>query len=180
MKDKKCVQVIFDDNWKKVENPQIKTASIFKSNLGDFPKEAVSVFERSNVTNWKPVILLAKDILKVWCYVLVERNSSGIWTFMLYSMLPKDNVDGINAKITIGSNTNTRHYTFETKPLSFETTKDEAIKMGRYMYLQDIQVKPLVIENDKSNTLFNYSVEILADPKFLAEMNKNAEGRFLS
>ena len=61
MKDKKCVQVIFDDNWKKVVNPQAESAPIFRSNLGDFPKEAVSVFERSNViTHWKPVVLLAK------------------------------------------------------------------------------------------------------------------------
>ena len=34
----------------------------FKSNLGDFPNTAVSVFERSNViTHWKPVVLLAKS-----------------------------------------------------------------------------------------------------------------------
>ena len=61
MKEKKCVQVIFDDNWKKVSNPQMESTPIFRSNLGDFPKEAVSVFERSNViTHWKPVVLLAK------------------------------------------------------------------------------------------------------------------------
>ena len=93
---------------------------------------------------------------------------------MVYSMLPKDSLDGITAKINIGSHTDTRKYTFETKVLSFETTLDETIKMGRYVSLQDAQMKPFQTGNEKSNTLFNYSVEIQADPKFLAEMNKSA------
>ena len=64
MKDKKCVQVIFDDNWKKVGDGSDSEINFpkFKSNLGDFPSTAVSVFERSNViTHWKPVVLLAKS-----------------------------------------------------------------------------------------------------------------------
>jgi len=175
MKEKKCVQVIFDDNWKKVSNPQMESTPIFRSNLGDFPKEAVSVFERSNViTHWKPVVLLAKGILNIWCYVLVQRDSAGVWNFMLYSMLPKDCLEGITAKLTIASHTDTRKYTFETKVLSFQTTKDEAIKMGQYMCLQDAQVKPFQTGNEKTNTLFNYVVEVQADPEFLAEMNKSA------
>ena len=63
MKDKKCVQVIFDDNWKEDTNAVdfVATSPIFKSNLGDFPSSTQSVFERSTVlTHWKPVVLLAK------------------------------------------------------------------------------------------------------------------------
>ena len=93
---------------------------------------------------------------------------------MLYSMLPKDCLEGITAKLTIASHTDTRKYTFETKVLSFQTTKDEAIKMGQYMCLQDAQVKPFQTGNERTNTLFNYVVEIQADPEFLAEMNKSA------
>ena len=61
---------------------------------------------------------------------------------MTYSMLPKDSLDHIKAKITIGNTTDTRKFTFETKILSFETSKDEAVKMGQYMCLQDSQIKP--------------------------------------
>ena len=61
---------------------------------------------------------------------------------MTYSMLPKDSLDHIKAKITIGNPTDTRKFTFETKILSFETSKDEAVKMGQYMCLQDSQIKP--------------------------------------
>lgn len=177
MKDKKCVQVIFDDNWKKVGDGSDSEINFpkFKSNLGDFPSTAVSVFERSNViTHWKPVVLLAKSILNVWCYVLVQRDSHGLWTFMTYSMLPKDSLDQIKAKITIGNPTDTRKFTFETKILSFETSKDEAVKMGQYMCLQDSQIKPFKQGIGNKNTLFHYSVEIQADPEFLIEMNKRA------
>ena len=88
-------------------------------------------------------------------------------------MLPKDSLDHIKAKITIGNTTDTRKFTFETKILSFETSKDEAVKMGQYMCLQDSQIKPFKIENEKT-VLFHYSVEIQADPEFLTEMNKRA------
>ena len=175
MKDKKCVQVIFDDNWRKVDNPQADYVPIFRSNLGNFPKEAVSVFERSNViTHWKPVVLLAKGILNIWCYFLVQRNSTGLWQFMLYSMLPKESLDEITAILNIKSQADSRKYTFETKVLSYETTTYEAINMGRYLCLQDSQVKPFQIAAEPTNTLFNYTIEVKADPKFLVEMNKIA------
>ena len=177
MKDKKCVQVIFDDNSKKVSDGSDSEINFlkFKSNLGDFPSPAVSVFERSNViTHWKPVVLLAKSILNIWCYVLVQRDSHGLWNFMTYSMLPKDSLDHIKAKITVGNITDTRKFTFETKILSFETSKDEAVKMGQYMCLQDSQIKPFKQGMENKNALFHYSVEIQADPEFLIEMNRRA------
>ena len=89
-------------------------------------------------------------------------------------MLPKDSLDQIKAKITIGNPTDTRKFTFETKILSFETSKDEAVKMGQYMCLQDSQIKPFRQEVDNKTILFQYSVEIQADNEFLNEMNKRA------
>ena len=74
MKDKKCVQVIFDDNWIKVSDGLDSENNFpkFKSNLGDFPSTSVSVFERSNViTHWKPVVLLAKSK-----YTMLRDNHS--------------------------------------------------------------------------------------------------------
>ena len=76
---------------------------------------------------------------------------------MTYSMLPKDSLDHIKAKITIGNPTDTRKFTFETKILSFETSKDEAVKMGQYMCLQDSQIKPF-----KQGNLLR-SIVILSD-----------------
>ena len=62
---------------------------------------------------------------------------------MTYSMLPKDCLDEITVKITICSSNDCRKFNFESKLLSFETSKDEAIKMGQFMSLYDSQVKPL-------------------------------------
>jgi hypothetical protein len=177
MKDKKCVQVIFAENWTNSHDhsyPDINFPK-FKSKLGDFPSTAASVFQRANViTYWKPIVLLAKSILNVCCYVLVQRDSRGLWTFMTYSMLPKDSLDHIKAKITIESPTNTRKFTFETKVLSFETSREEAMKLGQYMCLQDSQIKPFKQDIDNKTSLFHYSVEIQTDTVFLNEMNEKA------
>ena len=177
MKDKKCVQVIFAVNWTNNHDhnyPDINFPK-FKSNLGDFPDTAPSVFQRANIiTYWKPIVLLAKNILNVCCYILVQRDSRGLWTFMTYSMLPRDSLDHIKAIITIESPNNTRKFTFETKVLSFETSREEAIKLGQYMCLQDSQIKPFKqIIKDKTS-LFHYTVEIHADPVFLDNINEEA------
>jgi hypothetical protein len=177
MKDNECAKSIswYNDNLKSVCDGSDSIINFPKLSL-QVPNTAVSVFDRSNVIiHCKPVVLLAKSILNVWCYVLVERDSRGLWTLMTYSMLPKDSLDHIKTKITIENATNTRKFTYETKILSFETSKDEAVKMGQYMRLQDSQIKPFKqgIGNGKT-LLFHYSVEIQADPEFLIEMNKRA------
>ena len=91
-------------------------------------------------------------------------------------MLPKDSFSGVTAKLTLGSQADTRKYTFETEVLSCETTKDEAVKMGQYLCLLDSQVKPypFLMGAEETNTLLSYSVEVKVDPKFLAEYNKIA------
>ena len=177
MKEKKCVQVVFDDNWKKDWNPSgsddIGNIFQFKSNLGDYPSNAVSVFEKTNViTHWKPVVLLARGILNIWCYLLVQRDSKGVWTLLTYSMLPKDCLDVITVKVTIYGSKDCTRFNFESKLISFETTKDEAINMGNYMSFLDSQVKPFKEAN--KNTIFNYTVEIQADPDFLGRLNKRS------
>ena len=113
-------------------------------------------------------------------HLLCQRNSNGMWHFFIYSMLPKDSVDGFIAKLTLKSQNSFQKYVFETKVLSFETTKNEALKMGRYISLHDDQVKAFKIGNETTNILFNYSVEIQTDPKILAELNKHGFGTWSS
>jgi len=109
------------------------------------------------------------------CYLLCQRNSNGMWHFLIYSVLPKDSVDGFFATLTLKSLNSFQKFVFQTKVLSFETTKNEALEMGRYMSLHDDQVKAFKIGNEITNILFNYSVEIQIDPKILAEMNKHVK-----
>ena len=88
-------------------------------------------------------------------------------------MLPKDCVDKINAKMTLHNST--RKYGFETKLLSFETTKEDAIKMGQHMCLQDAQVTALQTEDENSKAgrkLIKYNVKIEVDPEFLSNVRR--------
>jgi len=132
------------------------------------------VYERS--TSWRPISLLSKNTLNIWYCIMTERTDTGDWRFMLYSMLPKDSVDGTTAKIILGSQTIIRTYTFETNVLSFETTKMEALETGQYMSLQDAQLKSLQTRSAESNTLINFSVEIKTDPDFLSKTDKSVQG----
>ena len=49
-------------------------------------------------------------------------------------------------------------------------TKWDAICKGEYMSLEDSQIKPFRSEQQDCDTLFNYSVEISADPKLLLDI----------
>ena len=133
LEDKKCHTLV-----------QVKDADplIFKFNLQTFSKETGSIFEKSKFCI--PMTLLSESIMNVWCYVLINRDSTGLWKLMVYSMLPKDSVDGITAKFLFENATVTR--IFETKVLSFETTETEAIERGQYMCLQDAQMKTFQIK----------------------------------
>ena len=162
-------QVIFDEHWKRLEEIPGYIPK-FKSNLGDFQKDAVSVFQRTNViTHWKPVVLLAKTVLNLWCYILVQRDANGIWTIMPYSMLTKDCLDLVQVKITVGSGDRT--FIYDGKINSFDSSKEELSKLGQYLVLTDAQIKPF--KNPDHNTIFDYDVEVLAKPEILARMNKS-------
>ena len=58
--------------------------------------------------------------------------------------------------------------------MSFETSREEAIKLGQYMCLQDSQIKPFKQKIKDKTSLFHYTVEIHADPVFLDNMNDEA------
>ena len=112
-------------------------------------------------------------LINLWCYLLIQRNSKGMWIFMAYSMLPKDCMEHIKIKLSIFNDNDSRRYSFECKTVSFETSREEAIELGHYFCLHDSQVKPF----KSSNNLFEYSVEIQANHEFLAIMNKSASSK---
>merc|ERR1719219_1720011 len=103
-KEQKCVQVAFDDSWLNnnfvISSNFQNVNSVFKSNLGDFPSSKKSVFDRNDfITHWKPVLLLSKKVLSLWCHVVIQRDSQGLWKLIAYSMLPKECTEQIRVKI---------------------------------------------------------------------------------
>ena len=158
-----------DEKW---EQPASLTESTFTLKRSF----SASAFEKSEYDTYQSIALLAKGFKNIWCYLRIERHSSGMWYFMVYCMLPKDCVDKINAKVSLQNST--RKYGFETKLLSFETTKDDAIKMGQYMCLQDAQVTALQTEDENSKDgrkLIKYNVKIEVDPEFLLNVRRRAQ-----
>jgi len=179
VKENKCVQVIFDDSWynnntQSVSGNQNMTTSSFKSNLGDFPSTEKSVFERNDViTHWKPVLLLSKRILNLWCYVVIQRDFQGLWRLMAYSMLPKACTDKINVKLTVGDPETGRSFNFSGKLTSYESSLEESIQEGNFLYLHDAQIKPFKIDGEP--TLFHYNVEVEGESKLISLINLRSQ-----
>jgi len=180
-KENKCVQVAFDDSWFNnnfvVSSNFQNVNSVFKSNLGDFPSSEKSVFERNDViTHWKPVLLLSKKVLSLWCHVVIQRDSQGFWKVMAYSMLPKECTDQIRVKITVGDPDTGRSFNFSGKLTSYETSTEQAIREGNFLHLHDAQVKPFKLsEQSKGNTLFDYSIEVDAEAKLISMLNLRSQ-----
>jgi len=176
VKENKCVQVIFDDSWYDNNNSQINESikTSFKTNLGDFPSEEESVFNRNNViTHWKPVLLLSKKTINLWCHVVIQRDSQGFWTLVVYSMLPKDCTDQIKVKITVGNPDSGRSFNFSGKLVSSEISREETMKEGHFLHLHDAQIKPFKMDGD--TTLFDYSIELETDAKLISKINLRSQ-----
>jgi len=180
-KENKCVQVAFDDSWYNnnfvISSNFQNVNSVFKSNLGDFPSSEKSVFARNDViTHWKPVLLLSKKLLSLWCHVVIQRDSQGFWKLMAYSMLPKECTEQIRVKITVGDSETGRSFNFSGKLNSYETSNEQAIREGNFLHLHDAQVKPFKLSGQcKGNTIFDYSIEVDAEAKLISMLNLRSQ-----
>jgi len=181
IKEKKCVQVVFDAKWHAMrrkepqeyitEDEADKYIPTFNSTLGDFA-DGVSVFNRSNVvTHWKPIVLLAKKLLNLWCYAVVQRDSQGQWMIVVRAMLPQQFCDKIRCKITVkGPDSETPNFSYEGKVSSYELTREQVLENGQYLHLLDGLIKPF--KKGTANTLFSYKVEVETDQELEREMYK--------
>ena len=164
---------------------------VFKLCLSDFPANSPSVFDRPNViTHWQPNMLLSKELeLELsyhGLYVVVQRDSRGIWTLMVRSMLPAKmcervrvkvkvmdwrgdlpktsfiNVNGLKVKVILGQDDKTSAmYVYHGKVVCQEMSMEEAIKTGRCLCLTDDQIKQF---KGRGKNLFHYSVEVSLNP----------------
>ena len=178
MRENGCVQVVLDDSCSNSTNQSISAnqtiTTAFKSNICDFPATEKSVFKRNGViTHWKPVLLLSKNFLNIWCHVLIQRDSLGLWRLMAYSMLPKDCTNQINIKITVGDSVTGRTFNFSGKLTSFETSAEQATKEGNFLHLHDIQIKPFKIIGKP--ILFDYNIELKVEAELISKINLRSQ-----
>ena len=173
-----CVQVVFDDSYSNRTSQSVSAnqtiTTAFKSNICDFPATEKSVFKRNDViTHWKPVLLLSKNFLNLWCHVLIQRDSLGLWRLMAYSMLPKDCTNQINIKITIGDSVTGRSFNFSGKLTSYEASAEQATKEGNFLHLHDVQIKPFKIIGKP--ILLDYNIELEVEAELMSKINLRSQ-----
>lgn len=151
VKDTKCLQLL----------RQLNTEEPFHSTIGDFQEPGLTVFDRSvAATHWKPVLFLSQPAARFFLYGLIERDTKGVWTFMVRSLCHKEFCDNIYVDVTIkpaADNQNDHvRFSFKTNVVPATESPEEVVKSGRYIKLVDDQVKLL----SGPNALFQYTVSI--------------------
>jgi hypothetical protein len=173
MKEERCVQILMDVNWDhKEDSPTPRDAIfLFEHQLNDFPLGTPSVYERSNVfTSWKPILLLGKGILPMWCHLVIQRDRLGNWKFMVFSKLQRDCVEYFRVKISVGNKVD--EYSISTKILSIDDHRDKATQLGSFLGLTDLQVQQFHTMGVRRK-LFDFKVEIKPCPSFLERANSS-------
>ena len=163
-----------DVNWDyKADSPTPRDAVfIFEHQLNDFPLGTPSVYNRPNVfTSWKPILLLGKGILPMWCHLVIQRDHRGDWKFMVFSKLQQDCVEYFRVKISVGNKID--GYSMSTKILSIDDHRDKAADLGSFLGLTDSQVRQFHTMAGRGK-LFDFRVEIKPCPSFLEKANGSA------
>lgn len=174
--DEKCAQIV---KSKEDNKP-------FVSVIGDFNSEGITVFGRNAMTHWKPVLLISRQYIRLFAYLVMYRDERGNWIIYLRSFASDAALDMLEADVKIskpskarfademktGTNftdqnnkDNNNCYTFTGRIMPQKYTEQQVIDTGNYLCLKDSQIKKLGI----GRTLFEYSVNF----KEIIPTNKN-------
>jgi hypothetical protein len=140
------------------DNPELP----FKSFIGDFIQSDLTVFNRNIVTHWKPVMLVSKTLVQYLLYIMIQRSGTGNWYLHLRSFSPDSMLDKIKAKLTIfksGPVPDSSSFSFMGGVVSNKLTNTEMLKTGKYLFLDDHQMKTL----RTMDTIFEYMVEVTVE-----------------
>ena len=156
---------------------KIKGNGEFMSVIGDFNDKEQTVFSRTTLTHWKPVLLVSQEHIRIFAYLTAYRDGKGEWflsvrSFSAPSVLSKW---GVQIHLRQPSNKKVENtedaappesdpfegVTFVGQILSHELSDKQVFESGQYLRLNDHQVKNLV----KDRTLFEYSVKLLPKKK---------------
>jgi hypothetical protein len=152
----------------------------FVSVIGDFNVEGMTVFGRRAVTHWKPVLLVSRQIIRLFIYAVMYRDETGNWIVYLRSFASDDALAKLQATVVArrpkapankgNSKAMLDHsydagsvehdedlkFSFTGGILNQRATEQEVIESGNYLCLKDSQVRKLCVDK----TLFEYSIEI--------------------
>ena len=73
----------------------------FKSFIGDFSDPSMTIFGRRQVTNWKPVLLVSRAIVKYLIYITIQRDAGGLWYIQFRTFSPETVLQRIKVKLQV-------------------------------------------------------------------------------
>ena len=135
----------------------------FKSFIGDFSDPSMTVFERRQVTNWKPVLLVSRAIVKYLIYITIQRDATGLWYIQFRTFSPEIVLQRIRVKLQVYRSEATKKdhmLGYEGPVISNTLSNSDMLSEGKYLLLTDSQLKLLRTED----TIFEYNVEVMVKP----------------
>jgi len=153
VKDAACIQILRCDN---VNEP-------FKSFIGDFSQADMTVFNRTQVTHWKPVLLVSRTVVQYLLYLTIQRSAAGLWYIHVRTFSPESLLHRITVKLELfksGEENPGHKYIYEGGANSNKLSNEEAMATGKFLILTDAQMKLLKTEQ----TIFEYKVSVSIDP----------------
>jgi hypothetical protein len=140
----------------------------FKSFIGDFSQADMTVFNRKQVTHWKPVMLVSRTIVQYLLYMTIQRSGSGEWYLQVRTFSPDSLLSKIKVKLEVfrtegaaaaqpGKQSTT--FSYEGSVVSSKLSNEEAVATGKFLMLADPQMKCLKTED----TIFEYRVNVMVD-----------------
>ena len=137
----------------------------FRSAILDFAHS--SIFTMSVHTYWKPVMMISPKFSAELIHLSVARmaHGKGGWALVLRSYSPAPIRESIRARLTVYKTKKsaldkyTPVFMYSGRPIDAGCTLAEARRLGRYMSLQDDQIKSLV----DGKTLFEYALQLEYD-----------------
>jgi len=89
--DGKCAQIV---KSREDDRP-------FASVIGDFNTANMTAFGRRAMTHWKPVLLISRQCIRLFAYLVMYRDESGNWIVYLRSYASQEGLDRLSTTIVI-------------------------------------------------------------------------------
>ncbi len=73
----------------------------FKSFIGDFSQADLTVFNRTLVTHWKPVMMVNRAVVQYLLYMTIQRTKDGEWYLQVRTFSPDSMIDRIKVRLEV-------------------------------------------------------------------------------
>ena len=147
-------------------------SNLFKSFIGDFSDPNTTVFNRNQVTHWKPVMMVSEAVVKYLIYMTIQRKAGGLWYIQFRSFSSSSVIPRFTVKLQVYKSEATKDeqkFSYEGAVISSNVSDKEMLEEGKYLLLTDAQLKLLKTES----TIFEYDVEVIVKRRVSKPISKD-------